>query len=214
MLVGTAELQGGIMARKSKEETRDQESRAWQLRCQGWTTYRIAAEIGITQSAVWKMLRRVEQRVLAGLKDSVVRMKATQTAQLENLLDEALQAWEKSKEPAQSVTKRTVTGQGDNPTVEETVTQQMKGQCGNPTFLAEARDVLADLRKVWGIDAPTKVAPTTPDGAEAWHIEFTKDEQLQLVTEVLRRLGIPDDSPEPHLPSESMSPDVQPLFGD
>ena len=110
-----------------REVSRERERRAWELRQQLWTHERIAAELGVTHQAVTAMLKRVDRRVLAKLDAEVALQKAAQTAQLQYIADEAMQAWESCKSSGP-----------------------------DPRFLGEARGALSDLRKLWGLDAPAK----------------------------------------------------------
>lgn len=49
--------------------------------------------------------------------------------------------------------------------LERTLTKTSQGQCGDPRYLAEIRACLADIRKIWGLDAPTKQELTGKDGS-------------------------------------------------
>jgi predicted transcriptional regulator len=83
--------------RVTSEQARHNEELAWQLRIKGWTTTRIAQELQIQQPAVSKILQRVEARAIKQLDAEIGGFKVRQATQLEHMLDEALQAWEKSK---------------------------------------------------------------------------------------------------------------------
>jgi predicted transcriptional regulator len=131
----------------TREEVRQREETAWSLRQRGWSQLRIAAELGVSQPAVHKILRRVERRVLARLADSVESLKAKQSGQLEFLLDEAVQAWERSKGKTVRETKR------ESLWNRETVTET-RDACGDPRYLAEARSILEAERRLWGIGVP------------------------------------------------------------
>ena len=120
----------------SKEQSREWERRAWELRQQGWTQGRIAVALGVDSSAVCRILARLRERYLRELTRKISRYKAEQTAQLEHLYDRALQAFEMSQLPE-------VLGGSARP--------------GDHRFLEQARSVLADIRKIWGLDAPTQL---------------------------------------------------------
>lgn len=47
---------------------------------------------------------------------------------------------------------------------ERVVTNTSTGRLGDPRFLAEIRNCLADIRKIWGLDAPVKQELTGKDG--------------------------------------------------
>lgn len=141
------------------ELSRERERVAWELRQQLWTEPRIADHLGVTKQAVSAMLKRVSVRVLAELKENVELVKADQTAQLQWIASEATTAWHHSKQDAQTV--KTVVGpQGEDDglgtaTIKEETT--VKGQAGDPALLSQARGALADIRSIWGLDAPEKV---------------------------------------------------------
>lgn len=54
---------------------------------------------------------------------------------------------------------------GNLTVVEQTTTSERKGQAGDPRMLAEARGALADIRNIWGLDAPKKGELSGPNGA-------------------------------------------------
>ncbi len=147
-------------SRIPREITRERECRAWELRQKGWTQQRIANELGITQQAVQAILKRLDMRFLAKADELIAEQKAAQTSQLQYIADEAMQAWERSKLDA--VTQVTVSGRahvtkdGDMVDMPDEIKITRQGQSGDPRLLDQARGALADIRKVWGIDAPEK----------------------------------------------------------
>jgi hypothetical protein len=166
--------QGDSMPRVKRQITRQREARAWELRQQGWSLRRIAAEIGLGHSGVFAILRRVEKRVLAKLNADVEAEKARQFAVLDHILDEALQAWERSREPDKSITRKVGTNAlgAMDPVPGEPVLLTSRDSDGDPRYLSEARSALADLRKLWGLDAPNKHELAGKDGAPLHPIEF------------------------------------------
>jgi DNA-binding transcriptional LysR family regulator len=152
----------------AREVSRQREQDAWTLRQEGRTEAAIAERLGVSQPAVSKMLRRVEDRVLKDLTKEVGRTKARQTAQLEWAASQAARAWERSLEDAVSV-KESVAPIGPKDAQSERevgveTERTTRGQSGNPALLAQFREALADIRKIWGLDAPTKVAATDDKG--------------------------------------------------
>jgi hypothetical protein len=193
----------GRGGRPEAEKAREHERRAWDLRQQGWTHARIAAELGLERSAVTRILARVNKRVLKEMHAEVAAQKVEQSARLDFVIDEALQAWERSKKDAVKVTREWDTPHRDQPdeaeaacdeppeTVVERVTHERQGRDGDVRFLEQTRQALADQRKVWGIDAPAKVAPTTPDGQGEYTGGRWSDEELDAgVRSILQRYGL------------------------
>lgn len=155
------------MARPNKEAVVAREQEAWRLRLRGWTQCQIAAELKVDQSTISDYLKRRNQALAEEFTEEAREVKAQQTAQLEHIYAEAVAAWEQSKLPAertQVVTGRAVASQFgivDLPDLETTTTE---GQSGNPALLAAALKAKADIRAIWGMDAPKK-ADITSGGA-------------------------------------------------
>lgn len=139
------------------------EQRAWALRQRGWTQQRIADDIGVDQGTICRWLDKIERRELARLSKNVEAMKVRQTGVLESILDETLQAWERSKKPKRKGTTRTASGRpilgtDGHPiaTTDETKVSEAIERDGEPAFLDRALIALRDLRRLWGIDAPER----------------------------------------------------------
>jgi transcriptional regulator with XRE-family HTH domain len=121
----------------------------------GWSQHQIAADLGISQAAVSKLLKRLETRLLRELAETAQRQKARQTLRLDHLFAEAIRAWHESKaDTTRRRQRQTQGGDGAGATVAELV---VENQHGDPRYLDEARKALADQRKLWGLDAPQKV---------------------------------------------------------
>ena len=148
--------QGGQGGHEPRTRIRTRELRAMELTVLGWNQQQIASDLGISQPAVSKLLRRVEERVLTELRTLVERQKVRHTMRLEHLFAEAMRAWADSKADTTKRKQRRTQGQsgGDGATVAEITTES---QHGDPRYLDEARKLLADHRKLWGLDAPAKV---------------------------------------------------------
>ena len=135
---------------------------------------RIAAELGVDQSTVSRGLARVHRRSLEDL-DGTVRLRLiTLVEQLDHVLDESLQAFERSKQP-RKVASRTV---ADNPASFEedpwnpddapggtkkkipptltTSTTQVEERDGNPAFINAFYAGTDRLRKLLNLDELTK----------------------------------------------------------
>jgi predicted transcriptional regulator len=147
---------GGQGGHDPRARIRTRELRAMELTVQGWSQHQIAADLGVSQVAVSKILKRVEVRLLRELAATVERQKARHTVRLEHLFAEAIRAWEQSKADTTRRRQRKSDGGsgGTGRTVAEIV---VENQHGDPRYLEEARKALADHRKLWGLDAPQRV---------------------------------------------------------
>lgn len=146
---------GGQGGHEPRARIRTRELRAMELRVLGWSQPQIAADLGITQAAVCKLLQRIETRLLRELAETVGRQKARQALRLEHLFAEAMRAWHESKaDSTRRRQRKTQNGHGPGATVAELV---VENQHGDPRYLDEARKALADARKLLGLDAPQQV---------------------------------------------------------
>ena len=155
---------GGQGGHEPHARLRTRARRVLELATLGWSQHRIAAEVGISQAAVSKMLARMEGRLLREWAATVDRQKVRQTLRLEYLVAEAIRAWEQSKtDRTRRRQRKTHAGAGGTgATIAEIVTEN---QHGDPRYLDDARKALADARRLWGLDAPQNVdvrAPRNP----------------------------------------------------
>ena len=111
----------------------------------------------MSQPTVSRLLARVERRMAARFADRVGRTKARQTAQLETIASEAFGAWLESKE-LQRIEKA----------VGGVLIVETRSHQADPALLAQVRGALADIRKIWGMDAPSEIrcdhGATPPQG--------------------------------------------------
>ncbi len=146
--------------------TRERELRALELSGQLWTHERIAAALGVSRSAVTRMLQRIERRYLETIRNKLESLKGEKLRQLESIADEAMQAWRASKQPKKEA-RKTNRKQGKKGDEEETRVQTRE-QSGDWHYLEQARGAVGDIRKLMGLDAPTKTALTDPGGDQAY----------------------------------------------
>lgn len=149
----------GSNGRVPLELTRRREQVAFDLAVKGMSGPQIAAELArlglgeVTQQAVSKMLIRIEQRILKEMSEQVKLMKVRQTATLQQMLRDALAAWEESKKPQKSLTtKHGPSGENGEPGKVLESQTTLRDQDGDPRYLEQARQALADIRKIWGLE--------------------------------------------------------------
>ena len=73
------------------------ERRVADLSAQGWTQEAIAADLGLSQAAVSKILRRIDERAVRALTERLVHLKMRRARHLEYLSREGRRGWEQSK---------------------------------------------------------------------------------------------------------------------
>jgi hypothetical protein len=145
----------------------------------GRTQHQIAASLGISQPAVSKIERRIEERLLADVAYRAERLRARQTLQLRYVYGEALDAWHASK--AETVRRRQRRAEASGTSVGTIAEIVAENQHGDPRYLEIARKALSDLRAVWGVDAPARVEAYTSFAAmsdEALDAELARQGRL------------------------------------
>jgi predicted transcriptional regulator len=128
------------------------------LAIDGWSQHEIAADLHVSQAAVSKMLQRADERALRDLTTTIERQKVRQTQRLERVIREATRAWEQSKGEATRRRQRKRARDGDSDGAETVAEVVVDTRHGDPRYLDAIRKALADVRKVWGLDAPQQVA--------------------------------------------------------
>ncbi len=145
------------MARVTREVTRENELRAWELRQKCWTQERIAAELGVDQGTVSKMLSRMNRRYLKTIQTQIEERKAEQTGQLEKIAESAFTSFESDP--------------------------------GNARLLQAGMQALSDIRKILGMDAPTRNEHTGKDGGpiEIDEVALTDEQRASKLLNLLER---------------------------
>ncbi len=124
---------------------------------EGQTQHRIAEAMGVSQPAVSKIIRRMEDRLLADVSVKVERHRARHTMRLEFIYGEAVRAWQGSKEDGVRRRQRKSEGGAgrEGGSIAEIVSESRHG---DPRYLESARRALEDLRRLWGVDPPERLA--------------------------------------------------------
>jgi len=192
---------GGQGGHEPRARIRTRELRVLELDIQGMSQHDIAAEVGVSQAAVSKILKRVSLRLYGEQLETLDRQKVRHTLRLESLFREAMRAWEASKADATRKRQRKSEGGsgGSGATVAELV---VENQHGDPRYLEQARKALADHRKLWGLDAPQQVDLRTPRNPFDDLSEEALREELQRQVGLLDQATVPliDVTPLPSPP--------------
>lgn len=109
----------------------------------------IAERYKVSRQSVHGAVRRVADYMRLETFDEIIDIRHRQTAALESLVNLARTSFDESRGEHTVKTVRKVTG--DKSTETTTRTEHL---AGNPAYLNVARDALADIRKIWGVDKP------------------------------------------------------------
>jgi transposase len=161
---------------------------AWEYALKGKSERQIAELLErdglgkVSPAAVHKMLVKVREDRFNELKDKADHQRTQQTDALWRLYHAANEAWERSWKPTKTLT----TKQGEEQNQNASVT--IRDGTGDPRYLQTAMQALADIRKIWGLDAPKKIAPTSPDGTKEYG-ELSDTDRAAALANLYARVG-------------------------
>jgi hypothetical protein len=153
--------------------------------------YEIAAKLGMEPENGRRTISYDIAAIEAEWKDKAARVlgaaKGKELDRLDALEAEYWAAWERSKQPREShkAARRSRPEKG----AEEATELRKEQRDGNPRFL---EGILACIKKrceILGLNAPVKVAPTSPDGNEQYTAEVTDGERAAAYERLIARLG-------------------------
>lgn len=155
----TAESEPGLLAAMHRR------ARVTELTLEGWEPEAIAVEVHATVATIAKDLERIEQGWLESALRDFDRWRGIQAAKLDQIERFAWEEFRRSREVGQKRTKRKrrTTG-GKQPTDVDEATVVDADRVGDPRFLHIVLEAIADRRKLFGLDKPTKVAHTDVSG--------------------------------------------------
>lgn len=132
-----------------------------------WTVFHrsiadIARDANVDRSTTHEAIHKVKEWMKLRLFDNIVDFRHRQTQTLESMIAEALVAWSKSKEIGVTEEFESVTVDGetedDLPRDATKIKRKEVHQCGSASFLAEARSAMSEIREIWGVNMPKKIA--------------------------------------------------------
>lgn len=133
--------------KQTDEKTLDNEQKAFELRTKGWTQLRIAKELGISQAAISGILQRVNKKYTKLFMSRVDDVKTEQVAIHQRIVDDALEAWSKSR--------RKITIVKDGIKIE-------KESLGETRYLETSMKAMEHIRKIVGVGTEDEEAERDP----------------------------------------------------
>ena len=143
--------------------------------------------IVIEQPTVSRDLKAIKQRWLESQIVNLNEAKQKELDRIDLLEREAWKAWDRScRERQVSATERS-TGHLDGDKTKARVTKE--GRDGNPAFLERVAWCINKRCEILGLDAPKKVAPTSPDGQQPYRLTVSgmTDDELRVISQVAER---------------------------
>lgn len=163
-----------------KLEILKRRQRVADLFLQGFTQLEIAEQLGVSRALVCQDIKRISDEWRQSAVVDFERARFLELKEIDRIRHEAWKAWERSQKPSQSAD---IAGEGGAGTTRK----RIRNQYGDPRFLMVVHKCVATRRALLGLDAPTKIAPTTPDGepldAAVVVINRLNNEEFQQVKE-------------------------------
>jgi hypothetical protein len=173
-----------------KMELLHRRDRTAELYLAGRTQTAIAQELSVGVATVCRDLQWVRQQWLERAVRNFDEIKAEQLARIDWLEQQATAAWLASKEnDAEGAADRRDAAQGGHAPLDNAPRRE---GCGNERYLARIGWCVEQRAKVFGLYAPTKVAPTDPSGNKAFSLDVIvrglSDDQLKALQEANAQL--------------------------
>lgn len=127
------------------------------LHLKGWGQPAIAQQLGVSQSTVSSDLKAIQREWRRSVRLDLDAARAVVLKKLDLLAHEGWRGWERSQEPVESTR---ISQDAEGRKVEKTIRQQQ----GDPRYLELIYRCIAAHRAVLGLDAPRRIAPTSPNG--------------------------------------------------
>lgn len=155
---------------------------------QGMAVREIAERLDCSAANIYRDLQILREQWRNEMVSNVDQRQAEELAKLGYIERNAWEGWIRSRQDSEKIVERLPRGEDEIAEAEGGFIKERtrQGQSGDPRFLETARKVIEDRRKMLGLDAPSKIAPTDPTGKK----EFSGVSDDELVTRFNRLSAI------------------------
>jgi hypothetical protein len=156
----------------------------------GLTQHEIAQRLKVTRQQIGYDLKVLQRRWQESALGDFNAKKAAELAKMDELERTYWEAWERSCLAREVTTQeKTQGGEGQSEDARLKAGVRKEQRDGNPEFLRGVERCIEMRCKITGAFAAIKIAPTTPDGEEAWHAN--DGETNAVLRAAFARLGLP-----------------------
>ena len=163
-------------------EPDEKQLRVYKYVLSGKSTRRAAAKFGYSHTRIAQICRKIDDYLSRTYMGQIRQIKANHTQRLEIIYNEAMAAWRRSQQDAETVTE-TDRDFGEKNSGTETK-KTIKGQTGAAQFLSEARGALNEIRNIWGANAPLQIEHAGEVRVAGRPIEECRAELLEKVQRI------------------------------
>jgi hypothetical protein len=167
----------------------ERRQQAWGLYIAGRTQQEIATVLGVTRSAVGKMIDLAQKTTIAKMEDVVRTVKVRDINRLDYIIREGLRAWDQSKRGG--VKKALKSGEDGN-----TVTVTKQRSYGEPRYLGVAVEAMERQARLLGLDAPAKAITVAYERPLK---DLSEEDLRRELAEINRQVGITSDDVAPRI---------------
>jgi hypothetical protein len=150
----------------------------------------LAQRLGVDRSTISRDLKVLNGRWKEAAVRDLDAAKGQELERIDLLEQQYWAAWERSKQGRETTTTEQVTGEDGDRTK---AAIRKEEQHGDPRYLDGVQRCIEQRCKLLGLNAPQKIAPTTPDGREPYRLTVEDLVRARNRTEEWRRerFGIP-----------------------
>jgi hypothetical protein len=175
---------------RSPDQIRKDRVEIANLYLQRCTQAEIAGKLGLSRQQIGYDLKAIRAEWLQSSLMDFNQRKAEELAKIDRLEQVNWIAFEASKKERQTSTTEQVT---DSEGERLKAAIRKEEQIGDPKYLAGIQWCINKRCEILGMNAPQKIAPTTPDGQEPFRLTIEDYTQARSKTEEWRRgLSIPE----------------------
>jgi len=147
----------------------------------GDTQMDIAEKVGVDQATISRDLKAIQAIWADKAVEAIDQKKAEELAKIDKLERTYWEGWERSIEAFKAKIvkgKKSKAGQGAED-IEQTLKEEER--VGDPRFLAGVQWCIDKRLKLFGLEAPQKIAPTDPTGEKSYQIMDDNELEKRLV---------------------------------
>jgi predicted transcriptional regulator len=171
----------------------DRRVKAASLYLRGHSQKEIATELSVSRACVSRDIKAIRQEWREDRVATIEEQRIIENAKIDQIEREAWQQWEKSKQ-AEVVERvesdvETAGRRSKAKAVAKREIKTTRGKTADARFMTVIQWCSEQRAKINGLYAPTKIAPTTPDGEKPYQPDMSEfsDDELELLVKIRNR---------------------------
>ncbi len=155
-----------------------------QLYLKGKTQAEIAEELNVSREQIKYDLAIIQKRWREDTTINIDESKQKELSKIDNLERTYWEAWDRTLEgKTKTRTEQSTNGGKESKSAKATIEKETL--LGNPAYLAGIQWCISERCKIIGLYAPTKLAPTTPDGDKPYDDGLSEERRISRLAAIL-----------------------------